>query len=308
MKTKWNMYNMKEVIENNNHKSEKLDESCSSISFVTITCNKCKYYRNIKFKHYLEKGLSCFCSDKIYWHYDMVRSFIASKGEILLSDNYINTKELLKIQCQYCKLEYEQNFIRYKKGYRHNNCQDNNYKLSHKKQITYINQICAFCKKPFHIPFSKRWKKMCSDVCLQSRKMELGKSEKHKFQCRKGGLASVRNQNKRSKNEVYFAELCKKHFDNVLENPQMFDGWDADVVLPELKIAVNWNGIWHYKQVMPEHNLKNVQHRDELKWKMIIENGYTPYDIKDLGKHDKKFVEAEFFTFLNYIEFMIFFD
>ena len=41
----------------------------------------------------------------------------------------------------------------------------------------------------------------------------------------------------------------------------MFNGWDADVILPDLKIAIMWNGIWHYKQVRKNHNvlLKSIK-------------------------------------------------
>jgi len=64
---------------------------------------------------------------------------------------------------------------------------------------------------------------------------------------------------------------------------------------------VLWNGIWHYKQVRKKHSLAQVQSRDKIKMDVIIANGYTPYVIKDMGKHNKKFVEERFAEFMEYV-------
>jgi hypothetical protein len=116
---------------------------------------------------------------------------------------------------------------------------------------------------------------------------------------RAGGLASARSQRevRRSKNEIEFARLCKLQFGNVLENVAMFDGWDADVILPALKIAVLWNGKWHYESIA-NHNLAQVQARDKIKLTKILEAGYTPYVIKDLGRHNPLLVQEEFEKFI----------
>ena len=106
-------------------------------------------------------------------------------------------------------------------------------------------------------------------------------------------------QNRRSKNEIYFAELCIKEFKKVLLNENIFNGWDADVIIEDYKIAVLWNGVWHYKKITRKHSVKQVQNRDRIKIKEIKKKGYIPYIVKDMGKHNKKFVESEFDKFLN---------
>ena len=83
----------------------------------------------------------------------------------------------------------------------------------------------------------------------------------------------------------------------------MFNGWDADVILPDLKIAIRWNGIWHYKKVRKNHNLELVKNRDRIKEKMIIRNGYIPYIIKDMGRYNTKFVDEQFEKFMKYLYF-----
>lgn len=104
---------------------------------------------------------------------------------------------------------------------------------------------------------------------------------------------------KRSKNEILFHDLCLNKFNNVLSNEKIFNGWDADVILTNEKIAVLWNGNWHYKKITQKHSLKQVQNRDKIKLKEIIKCGYYPYVIKDNGKYNPTFVKEQFELFLN---------
>ncbi len=64
------------------------------------------------------------------------------------------------------------------------------------------------------------------------------------------------------------------------------------------KIAVLWNGIFHYKQIHKKQSLEQVQSRDKIKMKVIENNGYTYYIVKDIGSYKKKFVEEQFELFL----------
>lgn len=77
---------------------------------------------------------------------------------------------------------------------------------------------------------------------------------------------------------------------------------DADVILPNEKIAVLWNGNWHYKKITKKHSVKQVQNRDLIKSKEITKAGYKLYVIKDTGKFNKTFVEQEFIKFLEYVK------
>lgn len=40
----------------------------------------------------------------------------------------------------------------------------------------------------------------------------------------------------------------EEEFENILTNEPIFDGWDCDIILPDFKIAITLNGIWHYKK------------------------------------------------------------
>lgn len=158
--------------------------------------------------------------------------------------------------------------------------------------------VCQFCKSEFQPKHSIA--KLCSKKCFDDYKKTDEIREKAKLNGQKGGKKSAHSQQRRSKNEVMFAELCEDHFgkDDVLCNEPIFDGWDADVIIRGKKIAVLWNGPWHYKQIMRSQSLTQVQARDRVKTAIITKYGYTPYVIKDMGKHNPKFVLEEFQCFL----------
>ena len=152
-----------------------------------------------------------------------------------------------------------------------------------------IIRTCAICGKEFQTIKSK----YCSEECLKKRLSQCGK---------KGGKISAEAQQRRSKNEILMAELCSEYFSSILTNKAMFNGWDADIIIPDYKIAILWNGQWHYKQISKKQSLKQVQSRDKIKLQQIKKCGYTPYIIKDLGKFNKKFVNEEFSKLLTYLE------
>lgn len=130
--------------------------------------------------------------------------------------------------------------------------------------------------------------KFCSFECR-----EYYKSHRKEFlseyaikQLSEAGKKGMQTQKelRRSKNEIAFCKLCEEAFKNVLHNEAMFNGWDADVILPDFKVAVLWNGKWHYEKITEQHSVKQVQNRDKIKMTEIENFGYVPYVIKDLRK------------------------
>ena len=117
-----------------------------------------------------------------------------------------------------------------------------------------------------------------------------------------GRIASRKRKiSKRSLNEIYFSDLCKEVFSNVLCNESIFNGWDADVIIPDLKVAVLWNGIWHYEKLFKAHSLIQVQNRDRIKIGEIKKAGYVPYVVRDPSCEDSKFVVDQFISFLYFL-------
>jgi len=97
--------------------------------------------------------------------------------------------------------------------------------------------------------------KFCSKICLEQYN---SKNVDFVLLGEKGGNSSKQISNPRSKNEIYFYELCNNVFSNVKHNEKLFNGWDADVILTEEKIAILWNGAWHYKQCGKNHSLEQT--------------------------------------------------
>ena len=152
---------------------------------------------------------------------------------------------------------------------------------------------CIFCLNTFT---PKKHKQIyCSRNCALN----------HTHQLIKTGIIKT-NSNNRGKGEIYFSELCINYFgkDDVLCNEKIFKDkngglWDADIIIKSLKLAILYDGIFHFIQVKKNMNLSQIQSRDKLKRKIIQSNGYKYYTIKDLGKFNKQFVDNEFNLFIH---------
>jgi hypothetical protein len=227
--------------------------------------------------------------------YECVKAYIQDKGDILISKEYHANKALLDIKCGVCNKDYKQVFDRFKKGYQHAYCSTGlPFGGGYRKPVTLKPIICGMCNKEFQPVRSNT--KLCSRVCADNN-CRTDEYKKIAFlNGQKGGKISATLQLKRSKNEIYFSELCAKEFD-ITTNEPYFEGWDADVIIHSEKTAILWNGIWHYKQIMKSQSLQQVQARDKVKTAIIEKFGYIPYVIKDMGKYDEAFVEQEFEIF-----------
>jgi hypothetical protein len=172
----------------------------------------------------------------------------------------------------------------------------NDIGLFENRKVKIISKQCENGKVQFKFPLYKKERRFSSKACFQS-------SDYIKTIGSISGLksAKVQKEIRRSKNEIYFYELCLHHFDKVLKNESIFNGWDADIILPNEKIAVLWNGKWHYEKITESHSVNQVQNRDKIKIGEIKKIGYKPYVIKDMGTHNPDFVREEFDKFLKYI-------
>lgn len=168
-------------------------------------------------------------------------------------------------------------------------------------------RICACCGKPYtyHKGLGVNTRKFCSKECSayynEHRTEFLSEDSRKKLSI--NGRKSVQKQqdSRRSKNEMMFCNLCENRFNNVKHNELMFNGWDADIVLEDYKLAILWNGPWHYKEISKKISLAQIENRDKIKLKEIQDCGYTPYVIKDMGKHNPEFVEEQFRVLLEYL-------
>jgi hypothetical protein len=228
--------------------------------------------------------------------YSQVSDYIKSKGYELISKEYHNTKMLLDLQCGKCNEIYQQTFDRFVRGYYHPFC-ENIERIpfgGYKKPITLKNIICPVCNIEFH---PKRFDiKLCSKKCSKEYSRRDEYKEIAQQNGSKGGKISATKQSRRSKNEMYYAEKCEEYFgkENVTTNEACFDGFDCDIIIHKYKLAVSYNGAWHYKQISKTQSLKQVQARDKVKEAIVTKYGYRFYIVKDMGKYDRDFVDQEF--------------
>lgn len=237
--------------------------------------------------------------------------------------------------CESCKNEYKikltkSEFKRYVKRYPHFHC--SNYcankrhlsdetkrKISETLKQRLLNHLpnlikertCKVCNKKYFL--TKQYKlqsggtfTFCSSECFEYYKKHRSEfvSDETKKKWSETGkrLAQYFKDIKRSKNEIAFCSLCEQNFSKVLHNEPIFNGWDADVILPELKVAVLWNGRWHYEKLTQAHSVEMVQNRDKIKIHEIEVAGYIPYIIKDMGKFSMKKVKMEFEKFCEFLQ------
>lgn len=74
-------------------------------------------------------------------------------------------------------------------------------------------KLCHCCGKI--IPYERRKLKCCCNECAK---------ELRNLGAKKGGKMAAAKRVLRSKNEIYFCELCEKHFNSVRHNEPIFNG------------------------------------------------------------------------------------
>jgi hypothetical protein len=205
-------------------------------------------------------------------------------------------KEIIKSKNHFCSRSCSASYTNTKRSI----TEDTKQKISNSIKQYNINnpkdikiKICIICKKEFNL----KKRKTCSKECAKLANSQGG---------HKGGTISAANNVRRSKGEIHFANLCIEYFgkDDILCNELIFKDkndnyWDSDIFIKSIGVSILYNGIWHYKQVREKHNLKQVQSRDKIKMQVILNNGYTYYIVKDLGRYNESFIIYEFNLFIH---------
>lgn len=139
-----------------------------------------------------------------------------------------------------------------------------------KQQYLTVPKHCLKCN--CSQSYEQRKRKYC-DVCIKVIRIEVARALGKK-------MSQLRI--KRSRQEIELCDLCVEKYANVENNKVIKDGWDADIVLLDYKIAILWNGPWHYKQLsLKNHSLKQVQNRDTIKLKLFKTLGWKVFMFQD---------------------------
>ena len=194
----------------------------------------------------------------------------------------------ITLKCHYCKV----NFKRLSAKHNYNiTIQSDKYKHTFcsreccdqfKSEINTVVTDCGFCGQK-----------------ITRQKSQAQRSKTGKIFCNQSCAASYNNKlkrkSRRSKIEAKFYDLVVKEFPNldILSNDKtMLDGYEVDVAIPELQLAIEWNGIVHFKPIYGQTKLDNIQTRDADKLKIASNKDINLIVIPDLVSNDKILKQA----------------
>ena len=186
-----------------------------------------------------------------------------------------STKETI---CDFCGKEYKKEAFDFKRT-KHNFCSKTCTGLFQRQRI---KTNCGNCNKelevtPKVIKGSKSGYVFCNSSCAASYNNKL------------------KRKSRRSKIEAKFYNLLIKEFPNleIIPNDKiMLNGYEADVAIPSLKLAIEWNGIVHFKPIYGQTKLSNIQTRDADKLKIASNKDINLIVIPDLVSNDKILQQA----------------
>lgn len=124
-------------------------------------------------------------------------------------------------------------------------------KTRKQKETKLVHLICKQCKQPFtKLAYNHKQRpyQFCSRKCSA-----------------KGKTVT---KSRRSQHEKLLYELLVQRFSQLTiinNNRTIFEGLEIDIWIPELKLAIEWNGIVHYKPIYGEETLFRVQNNDNKK-------------------------------------------
>lgn len=175
-----------------------------------------------------------------------------------------NSSKLLPIECEYCKNTF---YIQAKEIRREKKRNTNNLRFCGRKcyglyQQNRIKTICVNCKKevlkiPAQIKKSKSGNSFCSRSC----------SAIYNNTHKKTGI-------RRSKLETWIEQKLNIDYPNVLVeyNKKDIINSELDIYFPELKLAVELNGIFHYEPIYGNTKFKKIINNDNRKFQACLEN------------------------------------
>ncbi len=271
-------------IKNPNSRPNKLIKKNIEVIQFCPKCGK-EFIQYVPENLYLKQKYKKFCSPKCS-NSRILTSEIKEKINKSLKETNIKCINSVKtckkqndveLTCKCCGKE----FLYYRPiSFCSDDCRLKGYKLT-----------CEYCGKEFY--GKKKYIRFCSRTCVD-------KASHNKYVESGKHSATSQGNKRRSKSEMLFCSLCENYFEHVTHNDPIFNGWDADVLIWDKKIAILWNGIWHYKKITKKHSVEQVQNRDKIKYEEIKKLGWKVYIIKDLGKFNENFVKEQFDIFIKF--------
>ena len=166
-----------------------------------------------------------------------------------------------------------------------------------------IQKFCIVCNKPLE-------KRNQSGYCKEHIHLrEISEETRKKLSEAGKHSAQIQKEARRSKIEALFFDKIKDIFKDAEANKVIKDGWDTDIFIPSLNLAIFWNGACHYYPIYGEKSLNATQNRDKIKKELFENIGIKVYLIKDIDleypkeikKYKEKRVEFQLQKFLEFL-------
>lgn len=182
-----------------------------------------------------------------------------------------NTKTII---CPICKKEFEKLCNDIKPHHKTNCCSISCKIIASRKRI---ETFCHTCNKVTIIT-AKEFKKSKSGFSFCSKS------------CAAKYNNTLRRKTKRSKIEEKLYNLLIQEFPNLQIIPNdktMLEGLEVDIAVPTLKLAIEWNGIVHFKPIYGQNKLNKIQSIDQKKLLIAQQKDINLIVIPDLVSNQK---------------------
>jgi len=179
--------------------------------------------------------------------------------------NNSKSKDLLKLQCKYCKTSFFKTKKRVKDALNPN-----------------LKEIYDFCSKQCQNDFKKTSLVINCTNCntfFNKQLKRVKKSKTNNHFCSKSCAASYNNKHKskgtrRSKLEIWLEQQLTQLYPNlhIDYNKTSAINSELDIYIPSLNIAFELNGIFHYEPIYGVNKLQKIQDNDQNKFKLCQEH------------------------------------
>jgi len=105
---------------------------------------------------------------------------------------------------------------------------------------------------------------------------------------------------KRSISEKILERLLRKEYPDltITANNRLICDYEIDIAIPNLRIAIEWNGILHRKPIFGLKQLAQVQKRDRKKRNNLMDDGWCFIIVEDIDSKKPILYAQKVFNFI----------
>lgn len=209
------------------------------------------------------------------------------------------SRDFLILECEKCKSPFKlikkniKEALNKRYGRTANFC---SHKCSVKQNLKLHNINCSFCNASFYRPKSELGinahnfcSRNCANIFLGKKRakpkpLKIERKKKQAVNCLNCNNLTmnkkfcsgtcrnkINNQNvkgSKSKAEILLCNSLRENFPKwtVIENDRkILNGLELDVFIPEINLAIEWNGIFHYEPIRGKNCLEKITSKDNRK-------------------------------------------